>query len=894
MAVKKSELYPLLWEAANKLRGGVEPSRYKDYVLLLLFFKYVSDKYKGQRYEEFIISEGASFDDLIKAKGKIDVGERVDIIIQKFLEDNKLKGILPDVSFNDSSELGKGKELVDKVSGLIAIFENPAIDFRSNVASGDDIIGDAYEYFMMKFAQASGKSKGQFYTPSEVSRTIARLIGIDKIKQETNKRWTIHDPAAGSGSLLIRAADAAPKDETGASIVDIYAQEKYPDTAGLSKMNFILHNKGTSEVASGNTLSDPQYLDGFGELRKFDFIVMNPPFSDKSWMDGIKPTEDKFKRFDGYGIPPEKNGDYAWFLHVLKALNNNGKAGIILPHGVLFRGNTEETIRKEILKRKYIKGIVGLPGNIFYGTGIPACIIIVDKENAEDRNGIFFIDASQGFKKDGSKNRLREQDIEKIVRTFKGCIEIEGYSRFVSNDEIEKKEGNLNVSRYIQKIDDTLPQNINSHLNGGIPKYDINSLSKLWGISPNLKNKLFKLIKDSSDVYEMAVEPDMVEKIIFNDSEIIKEINNEKQNIFNSWENEVKESLLNIDEDTNPKELIKQMSDKLLVSYKKANILDNYNVYDCLLNYWNEQLQDDVYIIKSLGYKAGCEIEYKYAQKKVTDASGETVQIDDKSKIKSFDGFLVPREIIESKYFLIEVQELEAMREKSETIRGELQNLIDEESGDNSIYNEVLNEDKDNITKTDLNKRIKEIDEKRVSKDAILLEKLIELFDESMDEAEKFVLENNNLNKYELHNKNGKLGKGKIKNAIKEARANAELPISYQDEYEALISYKNLVDELDIQENEIKEKETALDNKVVDKYSDLSVDEIKVILLEDKWMNRLLNDISNELDLVLNEVSNKVVTIAKRYRKTLNEIEEETKKSRDKVHLALERMGYKW
>ncbi len=698
----------------------------------------------------------------------------------------------------------------------------------------------------------------------------------------------------GSGSLLIRAADAAPKDETGASIVDIYAQEKYPDTAGLSKMNFILHNKGTSEVASGNTLSDPQYLDGFGELRKFDFIVMNPPFSDKSWMDGIKPTEDKFKRFDGYGIPPEKNGDYAWFLHVLKALNNNGKAGIILPHGVLFRGNTEETIRKEILKRKYIKGIVGLPGNIFYGTGIPACIIIVDKENAEDRNGIFFIDASQGFKKDGSKNRLREQDIEKIVRTFKGCIEIEGYSRFVSNDEIEKKEGNLNVSRYIQKIDDTLPQNINSHLNGGIPKYDINSLSKLWGISPNLKNKLFKLIKDSSDVYEMAVEPDMVEKIIFNDSEIIKEINNEKQNIFNSWENEVKESLLNIDEDTNPKELIKQMSDKLLVSYKKANILDNYNVYDCLLNYWNEQLQDDVYIIKSLGYKAGCEIEYKYAQKKVTDASGETVQIDDKSKIKSFDGFLVPREIIESKYFLIEVQELEAMREKSETIRGELQNLIDEESGDNSIYNEVLNEDKDNITKTDLNKRIKEIDEKRVSKDAILLEKLIELFDESMDEAEKFVLENNNLNKYELHNKNGKLGKGKIKNAIKEARANAELPISYQDEYEALISYKNLVDELDIQENEIKEKETALDNKVVDKYSDLSVDEIKVILLEDKWMNRLLNDISNELDLVLNEVSNKVVTIAKRYRKTLNEIEEETKKSRDKVHLALERMGYKW
>ena len=404
----------MLWEACNKLRGGVEPSRYKDYVLVLLFFKYVSDRYKGQRFAEFTVNEGASFDDLIAAKGKPDVGERVDKIIQKFLEDNRLQGSLPDVSFNNPEELGHGKELVDKVSGLIAIFQNPAIDFKSNRASGDDIIGDAYEYFMMKFAQESGKSKGQFYTPSEVSRTIARLIGIGEIKQEADKKWTLHDPAAGSGSLLIRAADEAPKDENGDSIVTIFGQEKYPDTAGLAKMNFILHNKGTGEIKSGNTLANPAYTDEFGGLKKFDFIVMNPPFSDKDWTDGIKPSEDEYKRFDGYGIPPAKNGDYAWFLHVLKALDSDhGKAGIILPHGVLFRGNAEETIRKEIIKKRYIKCIVGLPANLFYGTGIPACIIIIDKEDADKREGIFMIDASNGFKKDGNKNRLREQDIEK-------------------------------------------------------------------------------------------------------------------------------------------------------------------------------------------------------------------------------------------------------------------------------------------------------------------------------------------------------------------------------------------------------------------------------------------------------------------------------------------------
>lgn len=414
--MKKSELYSMLWEACNKLRGGVEPSRYKDYVLVLLFFKYVSDRYKGQPFAEFTISKGASFEDLIAAKGKSDVGERVDKIIQKFLEDNRLQGSLPDVSFNNPEELGSGKELVDKVSGLIAVFQNPAIDFKNNRASGDDIIGDAYEYFMMKFAQESGKSKGQFYTPSEVSRIIARLIGIGDIKQMPTKKWTLYDPAAGSGSLLIRAADEAPVDENGDSIVTIFGQEKYPDTAGLAKMNFILHNKGTGEIKSGNTLSTPQYLDEFNELKKFDFIVMNPPFSDKSWTDGIKPSEDKYKRFDGYSIPPEKNGDYAWFLHVLKSLDSNGKAGIVMPHGVLFRGNSEETIRIEVLKKRYIKGVVSLPPNLFYGTGIPACIIIIDKEDAETREDIFLIDASRGFKKDGSKNRLREQDIEKSYR----------------------------------------------------------------------------------------------------------------------------------------------------------------------------------------------------------------------------------------------------------------------------------------------------------------------------------------------------------------------------------------------------------------------------------------------------------------------------------------------
>ena len=549
MAVKKSELYSMLWEACNKLRGGVEPARYKDYVLVLLFHKYVSDRYASQEpFSTFKVTPETSFNALVRVKGKFDVGEKVDIILHNFMKANTLLGELPDVSFNNTDELGSGKELVDKVSGLIGVFQNPAIDFRTNRASGDDIIGDAYEYFMMKFAQESGKSKGQFYTPSEVSRIIARLIGINEIQPIPDKCWTLYDPAAGSGSLLIRAADEAPLDEDGDSLVTIYGQEKDISTAGLAKMNLILHNKDGSGIQKGNTLTNPHPLGEHGQLRTFDFVVMNPPFSDKSWSDGIKTDADRFHRFDGFGVPPEKNGDYAWFLHVLKSMDpDTGKAGIVMPHGILFRGNAEETIRIEVLKRRWIKGIVSLPANLFYGTGIPACLVFLDKENADTRKGIFFIDASDGYKKDGNKNRLREQDIEKIVRTFHSGEEIAGYSRLVSYTEIlENNGGNLNVPRYIQKPDDTLPQNVAAHLKGGIPKGDIDSLRKLWEISPGLQSVIFTRTDSEHDVYRLALSTGEIESVITQDSSLRQEARKEESDLFTAWKNRVRDALLGI------------------------------------------------------------------------------------------------------------------------------------------------------------------------------------------------------------------------------------------------------------------------------------------------------------------------------------------------------------
>ncbi|HEX9839251.1 MAG TPA: type I restriction-modification system subunit M, partial [Anaerolineales bacterium] len=482
MAIKKSELYSSLWASCDELRGGMDASQYKDYVLVLLFIKYISDKYAGVPYAPITIPAGASFKDMVALKGKPDIGDQINKkIIAPLASANKLSDF-PD--FNDPNKLGSGKEMVDRLTNLIAIFENKALDFSKNRAEGDDILGDAYEYLMRHFATESGKSKGQFYTPAEVSQIMAKIIGIRQAK--TSADTSVYDPTAGSGSLLLKVGDEA------GTPVTLYGQEKDAATSGLARMNMILHNNPTALITQGNTLTDPKYKVGEA-LKTFDYVVANPPFSDKRWSTGLDPLHDPFDRFQSFGVPPAKQGDYAYLLHIVRSLKSTGKGACILPHGVLFRGNAEAEIRRNLIRKGYIKGIIGLPANLFYGTGIPACIVVIDKEHAQSRKGIFMIDASRGFMKDGPKNRLRAQDIHQIVDVFNKQLEVEKYSRMVSFDEIERNEFNLNLPRYIdsQKPEDI--QDIAGHLQGGIPAADIDALKKYWDVCPNLKKDLFAL-----------------------------------------------------------------------------------------------------------------------------------------------------------------------------------------------------------------------------------------------------------------------------------------------------------------------------------------------------------------------------------------------------------------
>lgn len=697
MAVKKSELYSSLWASCDSLRGGMDSSQYKDYILTLLFVKYVSDKFKGVAYGDIDVPEGGSFDDMLALIGNKNIGEEMDKIIARLAEANNLRGVIDNAHFNDEDKLGKGKEMVDKLSELLGIFHDQMPDFSKNHADGDDIIGDAYEYLMRNFATESGKSKGQFYTPAEVSRILAKVVGIEHAH---GNDITLYDPACGSGSLLIRAAEVTPVD------VAIYGQEKEGTTAGLARMNLVLHNRATAEIKGGySTFSDPQYMNPADDsaIRQFDFAVVNPPFSDKNWTHGLK----EYGRFDGYGDrPPKKNGDFAWLLHIIKSLKRNGKAAVILPHGVLFRGNAEATIRQSLIGRGLIKGIIGLPANLFYGTGIPACIIVIDKENADERDGIIMIDASRDYIKDGNKNRLRERDIYKITTVFNMLEENHNiktdskYARYVPISEIKEKNAyNLNIPRYIDGEAAEDIQNIDGHLNGGIPSVDVESLLLYWKAFPKLHTSLFVPLRKG--FYSLAVEKNAIRDTINNDVDF-SAYADKVEGAFNSWKRYVDGKLRNISSETKPKLLIYDMAEQILKDFEPITLIDKYDAYEVLLSYWNETMSDDVYVLVQDGYKAVHEIEVfkKTTTKKKKDGT-EVKQV----KETGWDGKLVPKALIVEMFFSVQQKAIDDTETVISAAQVELDEMI-ENAEDDSVINIVLKEN-GKIDKKELNYQLK-------------------------------------------------------------------------------------------------------------------------------------------------------------------------------------------
>ena len=692
MALKKSQLYSSLWQSCDELRGGMDASQYKDYILTLLFMKYVSDKHAGNADALIEVPAGGGFSDMVRLKGDKEIGDKINKIIGRLAEANDLKGVIDQADFNDESKLGAGKEMQDRLAKLVAIFDG--LDFRANRAEGDDLLGDAYEYLMMHFATESGKSKGQFYTPGEVSRIMARVVGIGP---DTRQDQTIYDPTCGSGSLLLKAADEAPRGIT------IYGQEKDNATWALARMNLILHGHPTAELWRGNTLAAPYFKNEDNNLKTFDFAVANPPFSDKAWSNGLNPTHDEYGRFE-YGIPPAKNGDYAFLLHLIASLKSKGKGAIILPHGVLFRGKKEADIRRNLLRRGFIKGIIGLPANLFYGTGIPACVLVIDKENADARKGIFMIDASKGFKKDGNKNRLRAQDIHKIVDVFNKQSEVLRYSRMVPVEEVAShaNDYNLNIPRYINASEPEDLHDLDAHLNGGIPDRDIDSLSAYWTVFPSLRQKLFQG-NGRKGYSKPRIEMQQVKAAILGHGEF-KAYEQWVAAVFDAWRKAHEPLLKGIETIANPKNVIHTLSEDLLSRFAELSLIDPYDVYQRLMDYWDDVMQDDVYLIAANGWIEAAKPRgiIEDSEKKIKETPDLTI------KRKKYKMDLVPPALIVARYFATEQVEIGKLEAAHGDVVRKLEDFVEEHTGEDGLLEDVTN-DKSKVTKASLKVRIKAI-----------------------------------------------------------------------------------------------------------------------------------------------------------------------------------------
>lgn len=631
---------------------------------------------------------------MVNLKGKTNIGEQMNIKLAAWEEANDLDGMFKEADFSDESKLGKGKDLVQTVSNLIGIFQSSGLNFGKNQASDDDLMGDAYEYLMKHFATESGKSKGQFYTPAEVSRVMAKVIGLNK---ETRPNVSIYDPTCGSASLLLRALSEA---SNGAAL---YGQEYDITTVGLAKMNMILHGYETYDIRSGDTLNNPQFIKD-DNLTTFSYAVANPPFSQKSWLKSAK-TNDKYERWNEHmiGVPPEKNGDYAFLLHIIRSLKDKGKGACILPHGVLFRGNAEADIRKYLIKRGYIKGIIGLPSNLFYGTGIPACIIIIDKEDAASRKGIFMIDAKNGFVKDGNKNRLREQDIRRIVDTWDAFENVLHYARFVKNEEIKKNEYNLNLPRYIDAENDEVIHNIEAHLKGGIPEHDIKQFYRYWEACPSLQQVLFK--KDNrKGFFQFIPDKQNIKETINNHPDF----DNQHRELFQSfaeWSHIWSPQFETLRPNSfNPKQMIEDMGDSVLEKFANSKLVDKYDVYDQLMNYCAETLQDDLYLIESDGWKVQTYVPQPIEKKKKEWAEEKPKKEKEAKTIKDIACDLLPVDCIVDEYFSTEKEKIAFLEEKLLSTETNLNELVEEYS---DSYLDASNYADNKLNKGNVQKRLK-------------------------------------------------------------------------------------------------------------------------------------------------------------------------------------------
>lgn len=812
MALKKSEIYSTLTKCANKLRSnsGIGAESFKNYVLIILFLKYISDKVKSGDNTVLEIPEGCYFEDIVALKGKKNIGDSLNKIIGKISEANGLQDIinLSDHDFCDK-KLGNAEDSSKLISELVAAFQDDGLDFSHNRAADDDLIGDAYEYLMRNFASLAGKDKGQFYTPTEISRLMALLIGID---QDDRPMVSAYDPTCGSGSLLLRVRAAARHN------VSLDGQDIDPANIELSYMNMVIHGCETPNILQGDTLNSPKHVVN-GKLQTYNYVVSNPKFSLHNWMLTAK-NDDTWGRWSSeMGVPPQQYGDFAFLLHCVKSMKSDGKCAIILPNGVLTRGGDEEKLRKWLIEQRLLSGIIAFPANAFYGTSIAGNVLILDNHRVQD--GVFFIDASElGYKDADSKIRLREQDIKRVIdvwRRRKDEPHFAHLSTFETTQqdgeeapmyEIQRNTFNLNMSRYVVPKDKEIHQNIDGHLHGGIPVADIDRLQKYWDICPSLRTALFVPFREG--FFSLAVEKQNVAETISNEKSF-----ETQRDVFDDtilkWCDQTQPLMLAVGKDSKPKDVIALWGQSILDTFLKATSLVNaYDVYDQLLGYYNDTMQDDLFMISRDGWMPRLIVPTKKSPK-WTDLSCDLLPVDLAVKVFLND---LKWQFVEKTAALADIQE-------------KIQTMTEE------------NED-------------------------------------YLDEALFY----------------GKLNAANIKKKQKEAQK-PEMQNVYSDQQRNLWQqYLDLLESEKAVKAEIKALDAQLYKEIVRVYGELTEDDARTVIVNDKWLADISSRISDEMQTALHRIVTEVNDMHSRYEFTLGELSRSFAQKEASVFNHLKEMGF--
>lgn len=839
--ITSEEIKRRLWDGANELRGSMDASRYKDYMLGLMFYKFLSDK----TLETFRITAGvdtANEKELVEEyiKAKNEYGEDLEKMIQEvlgyFVAPEYLYQIwLKDINAGDfevqkvADSLNNFERSISSSEGnadFKGIFANSTLDLTDTALGSNlhersknikalillfadlnmvalqkgDILGDAYEYLIGQFAMESGKKAGEFYTPHQVSEVMAQIVA------KTTGIQSIYDPTVGSGSLLLTVKKHLSKDQQ--NDLQYYGQEKNTATYNLTRMNLLLHGVRPEKmkIKNGDTLSNdwPEDPNNPNEGVQFDAVVMNPPYSVKNWNKAELKVSDP--RFEIAGaLPPDSKGDYAFLLHGLYHLGINGTMGIVLPHGVLFRGSSEGEIRKKLIDKNQIDAIIGLPSNLFSNTGIPVAILIL-KKTRNIADPVLIIDSSNNFIKSGKQNALQEKDIAKIVDAYVNKEEIKGFSHLATRNEIIENEYNMNIPRYVQSIDEDIAHDVDAHLYGGIPEENINELKILKELVPEVLDQNTQKIRSGYIKLEKSIKE--ITNIIMKHENIVS-ISNKLETEINEYISKYWNELKSITKESNLTELEDQMLHEIKQILSEFDHIDKYAGYQIIAEIWKNALTHDTELIAAEGfYKVGRTREANM----VTKGKGK----DKREEQDGWNGSIIPNELIAKFLYTKELNELENKGNKIQEIEIELADLIESAKVEDSEENEAL---------VEAIKRTKE--------------------DELGDSFDKKVV------------------KSELKKAEKDS-----------DKYKLLKKVDKLLTQSTSLTKEIKEDEKELSDAVQDRILVLTDDEIDTLVFE-KWFNKTTKKVTELIDIAVKSELDILQKLEDRYSNTLDIIDDQ-------------------